>query len=186
MCLSPTKCASLRFPEAGGNIILSVPGKIERRYDGTIRISHEGGELIAIVEMDREVAIASIVAAEIAPGAPLEALKAHVAIGRSILAVSYGRHRRFQFCDTTRCQFIRSLPSAYRAAVARGQLPGTDPNLNSCIAKQLPVSFQQLDGIVSLRYRTALGEPDVDPKSDGAFMVCVVEHGGYHARPVLR
>jgi peptidoglycan hydrolase-like amidase len=112
---------------SGGDIILSVPDKIERRYHGTIRITQEGGELVAIVEMDREVAVASIVAAEIAPGAPLEALKAQAVIARSFLAASHGRHRGFQFCDTTHCQFIRSWPSAasdaYRAAAdTRGQL----------------------------------------------------------------
>lgn len=89
---------------------LSVPGKIDRRYHGRLTIQPVEGELLAIVELDRDVATASIVAAESPPGAKLEALKAQATLARSFLAASPARHRHFQFCDTTHCQFLRECP----------------------------------------------------------------------------
>ncbi len=108
-------------PSGGAaDIVLAVPGRIERLYRGTALIKTVGEELIAVIEMDREVAVASIVAAELPPGAPLEALKAQAVLARSFLAASPPRHRDFDFCDTTHCQFLRAWPNpgqdAYRAA----------------------------------------------------------------------
>jgi stage II sporulation protein D len=51
-----------------------------------------------------------VVAAESPPGAPLEALKAQAVAARSFLVAGKGRHRDFDFCDTTHCQFLRSPP----------------------------------------------------------------------------
>lgn len=62
--------------------------------------------------MDRETAVASIVAAEGPAGASLEARKAQAVVARSFLAVSRGRHDGFEFCDTTHCQFLREPPPA--------------------------------------------------------------------------
>jgi len=92
------------------DFILSVPGKISRHYRGTLEIKPSGRQLIAIVTMDRETAVASIVAAESAPDAPLEALKAQAVAVRSYLVSSHGRHTEFDFCDTTHCQFLREPP----------------------------------------------------------------------------
>ena len=50
-----------------------------------------GVALTAIVEMDREQAVASIVAAESPPGAPMEAQKAQAVVARSFLAAAHGR-----------------------------------------------------------------------------------------------
>jgi stage II sporulation protein D len=66
--------------------------------------------------MDREEAVASIVAAEVNAEAPLEALKAQAVVTRSFLAAG-GRHREFDFCDTTHCQFLRSPPGVNSAVV---------------------------------------------------------------------
>src|SRR5579872_6219954 len=60
--------------------ILSVPGpggkpRIRREFRGRLTVREEDGHLTAIVEMDRETAVASIVAGE-NPGSPLEAQKA--------------------------------------------------------------------------------------------------------------
>jgi hypothetical protein len=57
----------------GGEFFLGVPGKIERRFRGELRITVTEGALVAVVAMDREVAVASAVAAESPPGASLEA-----------------------------------------------------------------------------------------------------------------
>ena len=89
---------------------LAVPGRIERRYRGTLEVAPRKRELEAVVVMDREVAVASAVAAESPPGAPMEALKAQAVVTRSYYAAARGRHARFDFCDTTHCQFLRQPP----------------------------------------------------------------------------
>lgn len=95
---------------------LTVSQKITRRYHGMLEIRPSGGILIAIVEMDRETAVASVVAAESAPETPVEALKAQAVAARSYLVAGRGRHHDFDFCDTTHCQFLREPPGAGSAA----------------------------------------------------------------------
>jgi stage II sporulation protein D len=92
--------------------ILSVPGKIRREFHGRLEIREQDGQLLAIVRMDRETAVASIVAAESPPFAPLEARKAQAVVARSFLIASRNRHEGFDFCDTTHCQFLREAPAA--------------------------------------------------------------------------
>jgi stage II sporulation protein D len=94
---------------------LAVPGKLRRVYRGRLTLTAHNGELLAVVTMDRETAVASIVAAEMPPSAPLEALKAQAVVARAFLAAG-GRHRGFDFCDTTHCQFLRSPPASGSAA----------------------------------------------------------------------
>jgi stage II sporulation protein D len=107
------------------DFVLAVPEKIRRRYHGTLEIRPLTGSLAAIVTMDREAAVASVVAAESMPETPLEALKAQAVAARSYLIASRGRHREFDFCDTTHCQFLRNPPpansgAARAAAATRG------------------------------------------------------------------
>jgi peptidoglycan hydrolase-like amidase len=102
---------------AEARFILSVPGKIRREFHGRLEVRTREGLLTAIVEMDRETAVASIVAAEGPPGAPIEARKAQAIVARSFLAASHGRHDGFDFCDTTHCQFLREPPAAGTAAL---------------------------------------------------------------------
>jgi stage II sporulation protein D len=75
-----------------------------------------------VVTMRLETAVASIVAAESPPHAPLEALKAQAIASRSFLLAGTGRHDGFDFCDTTHCQFLRQPPQrgspAFQAAEA--------------------------------------------------------------------
>lgn len=92
--------------------ILSVPGKIQREFRGQLQVRTNAGHLVAIVNMDRETAVASIVAAESPPGAPLEARKAQAVVARSFLVASNKRHEGYDFCDTTHCQFLREPPAA--------------------------------------------------------------------------
>jgi peptidoglycan hydrolase-like amidase len=100
---------------------LSVPAKIHRFYIGKLTITAHGGVLTAIITMDCESAVASIVAAEMPADAPLEALKAQAVVTRSFLAAG-PRHQEFDFCDTTHCQFLRSpddvTPRTRQAVVA--------------------------------------------------------------------
>ncbi len=88
---------------------LAVPGKFHRIYRGRLAIQARKGELLAVVAMERETAVASIVAAEMAESAPMEALKAQAVVTRSFLLAG-PRHLDFDFCDTTHCQFLKSPP----------------------------------------------------------------------------
>ncbi|MDR3776746.1 MAG: SpoIID/LytB domain-containing protein [Terracidiphilus sp.] len=88
---------------------LTVPGKFRRSYWGRLAVHAENGELVAVVSMDRETAVASIVGAEMIESTPLEALKAQAVATRSFLAAGT-RHLNFDFCDTTHCQFLKSPP----------------------------------------------------------------------------
>lgn len=91
---------------------LQVPGKLRRRYSGTLEIRANGGILQAIVTMPLEVAVASVVQAESPASAGMEALKAQAVAARSFLAAQQTAHTDFDFCDTTHCQFLRSPPAA--------------------------------------------------------------------------
>ncbi|MCL2659332.1 MAG: SpoIID/LytB domain-containing protein [Acidobacteriaceae bacterium] len=86
---------------------ISVPGRIRRVYEGKLTVIAHGGVLTPVVAMDRETAVASIVASEMPRAAPLEALKAQAVVSRSFLSAG-ARHHDFDFCDTTHCQFLRS------------------------------------------------------------------------------
>ena len=92
-------------------LVLAVPGKISRRYQGTLHVKAISGALVPIVTMDLEAAVASVLAAETTADTPLEALKAQAIATRSYLVAGTGRHRNFDFCDTTHCQFLRELPA---------------------------------------------------------------------------
>jgi stage II sporulation protein D len=94
---------------------LTVPGRFHRVYRGRLTIQAHHGELLAVVAMDRETAVTSIVAAEMAESAPMEALKAQAVVTRSFLTagprhVGHLGHLDFDFCDTTHCQFLKSPP----------------------------------------------------------------------------
>jgi stage II sporulation protein D len=102
--------------------VASVPGKIARRYAGKLEIRPDTRELIIVVAMPMETAVASVVAAESPAHAPMEALKAQAVATRSFFVAGKGRHHNFDFCDTTHCQFLRAPPgpatAAFQAAAA--------------------------------------------------------------------
>lgn len=97
---------------ADEDFTLSVPGKIVRNYQGTLEVLAGGSELVPIVNMGLEVAVASAVAAESPPLAPLQALEAQAIVTRSYYIAARHRHKLFDFCDTTHCQFLREAPAA--------------------------------------------------------------------------
>ena len=107
------------------DFLLSVPGRFERRFRGTLEVTAAKRELTSVVSMGLEVAVASAVAAESPPGASLEALKAQAVVTRSYYVATRGRHADFDFCDTTHCQFLRQPPSAaHPASLAAAQTEG--------------------------------------------------------------
>src|SRR5271157_1929462 len=108
------------------NLVLGVPGKMERRYRGTLDVKIVDGVLVPVITMDLETAVASVVQAESLAGTPLEALKAQAVVTRSYFAAGAGRHAGYDFCDLTHCQFLREAPRpgspAARAAEATRDL----------------------------------------------------------------
>jgi peptidoglycan hydrolase-like amidase len=94
------------------DFILEIPGKIKRQYHGTLEIRPSSSSLLSVVTLDLETAVASVVAAESVPDTSIEALKAHAIVARSYFVAGRGRHRNFDFCDTTHCQFLREVPAA--------------------------------------------------------------------------
>jgi peptidoglycan hydrolase-like amidase len=95
---------------------LAVPGKLSRQYRGILEVSVSAQSLSAVVQMDLETAVASVVAAENLTGTPVEALKAQAVATRSFFVAGKGRHHSFDFCDTTHCQFLREPPAPDSAA----------------------------------------------------------------------
>lgn len=91
-------------------LVLEVPGKLERRYTGRLDVRAGQGELVAVVATDLELAVASTVRAETTPGIPIEALKAQAVVARSYYSAVQRRHLGFDFCDTTHCQFLGEPP----------------------------------------------------------------------------
>jgi stage II sporulation protein D len=94
---------------------LAVPDKIDRRFEGRLQLTASGRTLRAVVAMDVEVAVRSIVAAESPPDSAFEGLKAQAVAARSFL-LSGAVHESFDFCDTTHCQFLREPPPEGHAA----------------------------------------------------------------------
>ncbi len=103
--------ASGRDQQPGG-LVVAIPGKIKRRYEGVLDVTAKNGELVPVVTMDLETAVASAVQAETAPSTAVEALKAQAVVSRSYYVAGAGRHADFDFCDLTHCQFLREPPVA--------------------------------------------------------------------------
>lgn len=115
----------LTVSDRSGNaceFVLKVPGKISRHYKGVLGIKQSEGALVAEIRMDLETAVASIVAAENTADVPLEAAKAQAIAARSFLVAGSGRHREFDFCDTTHCQFLRNPPGPESTAAKAADL----------------------------------------------------------------
>jgi peptidoglycan hydrolase-like amidase len=107
------------------SMLLTVPGRITRAYRGTLVVKASGGEIVPIVAMDLETAVASAVEAESGTDTPPEALKAQAVVARSYFLGGGGRHRDFDFCDLTHCQFLREPPAQYSpASIAASETRG--------------------------------------------------------------
>ena len=91
---------------------LAAQGRIAREYQGLLLVEVRNGELVSIITMDLETAVAGVVQAESDPDAPLEALKAQAVVTRSYFAAGRGRHENFDFCDLTHCQVMRGRARA--------------------------------------------------------------------------
>jgi len=91
---------------------VEVPNKLRRAYIGTLAILNDSGHLRCVVGIERELAVASVVAAESPPHATSNALAAQAIAARSFLLGATTAHTGADFCDTTHCQFLREPPAA--------------------------------------------------------------------------
>jgi hypothetical protein len=99
-------------------------GSIRRRFQGALSLSAVAQCLQPVIKMDRETAVASIVAAESPADAPLSYLMAQAVATRSFLVAAGHCHTHFDFCDTTHCQYLRGpapVGSSAFMAAARTQ-----------------------------------------------------------------
>lgn len=106
---------TLRIASPSGGVAdieLRIPDRMARTFHGYVDVTGDGAELVPVVSMDLETAVVSVVAAEQWEGTPIEALKAQAVVARSYFTAARGRHRGFDFCDTTHCQFLRGSPAA--------------------------------------------------------------------------
>ncbi len=89
---------------------LDLPGVLCRSYTGTLILLGNGEVVRPIVTMTCEIAVNSIVSAELPISeAPFAAMAAQAVVSRSILlALNKRRHPIADFCDTTHCQFLRA------------------------------------------------------------------------------
>jgi peptidoglycan hydrolase-like amidase len=133
---------------------LSVVGKMSRRYYGTLEIKIVDGELVPIVTMDLETAVASVVQAESLTDSPLEALKAQAVVTRSYFSAGGGRHHDFDFCDLTHCQVLREAPPA-----------GSPVALTVAATSGIVITFQ--GEIVSAMFTRSCGGHTLTPRDIG-------------------
>ena len=94
-----------------GSFVLSVPGRLERTFHGTLDLIARDDVLVPVVSMELTTAVASVLDAELSEAAPLEALKVQAVVARSFYIAHRRRHELFDFCDTTHCQFLREPPA---------------------------------------------------------------------------
>ena len=87
---------------------ISVPGRIERHYFGSLEVASDWNRLLPRILIDEETATEQILRSEMTESRQIETLKAQAILIRSYLRFSQGRHRKdgYDFCDTTHCQFL--------------------------------------------------------------------------------
>jgi len=149
------------------SFVLDIPGVIRRRYHGVLKITSEGALLRPVVTMDREVAVGSIVGAELPiHGTPLAALSAQALAARSFLDAesSRPRHVGAQFCDTTHCQFLRTPPFA--GSVVEKAVRATEGLVLSAHSRVIPAHYSAACGghtdsaeLDHYQYRSVICEP---------------------------
>jgi peptidoglycan hydrolase-like amidase len=127
------------------DFILEIPGVLRREYRGELGIFSYGDELISLVTMDPETAVSSITGAELpVSGSPREALMAQAVVARSFLIAAARRHKGFDFCDTTHCQFLRS-PAAVGSPV------------DHAVRSTSGLTLESQGAIIPCRYSAACG-----------------------------
>jgi stage II sporulation protein D len=106
----------------GGEMLVSLPGKIERRYRGQLTVTAAAGELRAVLKADLEDAVAAVTESESAPEAGLEARKAQAVIARSWFWANRRRHLSYDYCDSTHCQVFKDPRPSPATVATRGMV----------------------------------------------------------------
>lgn len=109
---SPTGTVTANSVTASGRagVVLSVPGRIKRRFEGRLAIRSGEDRLQALVSLPIESAVAAILGGESGQHLPFETLKTQSIVSRSYLLAA-PRHSEFDFCDTTHCQYVADTPA---------------------------------------------------------------------------
>jgi peptidoglycan hydrolase-like amidase len=126
------------------DVLLSVPGKIERHFRGILEVMPMAGVLHAVITVDVESAVAAAVKAETAPNAPLAALQAQAVVTRSYYLATGNRHKEYDYCDTTHCQYFRAPAPA-------------DSLVANAVAQTRNLVVKYRDAIVPSRYSASCG-----------------------------
>ncbi|MBD3284828.1 SpoIID/LytB domain-containing protein [candidate division WOR-3 bacterium] len=103
---------SSEYKSSGDGFEISWNGA-SRGYDGRLEVKAANGELLCVNEVELADYLASVVGAEMVPGAGLEALKAQAVLARTFVETAH-RHedKSWDFCDLTHCQSYKGLESA--------------------------------------------------------------------------
>ncbi|MEA3310626.1 MAG: SpoIID/LytB domain-containing protein, partial [candidate division WOR-3 bacterium] len=81
-----------------------------RSYAGSLEVWAEKGELILVNKVEEDAYLASVVGAEMVPGAELEALKAQAVLCRTFIYTAMNHCQDdWDLCDLTHCQSYRGL-----------------------------------------------------------------------------
>ncbi|MCK4809589.1 MAG: SpoIID/LytB domain-containing protein [Candidatus Omnitrophica bacterium] len=85
--------------------------RIDSLYRGNFEIVERDDSIDLINIVDLEEYLYGVIAAEIFPSSPFEALKTQAVAARTIAVKNLGRHSKegFDFCNTTHCQVYRGL-----------------------------------------------------------------------------
>jgi peptidoglycan hydrolase-like amidase len=153
--------------ESPVSFLLEIPGVIRRRYFGLLTITSAGRLLRSVVAMDSEIAVGSIVGAELpVRGTPANAFAAQAVAARSFLcgAASKDRHAGAQFCDTTHCQFLRA--PAVEGSVLESVVRATRGLVLSSGSAVIPAHYSAACGghtdsleLDNYQYRSVVCEP---------------------------
>jgi len=103
-----------------GDGLGGVAGKIGGGWGGVLVVTPEVGELRGGLTGEVEEAVGAITEAESPPGAPMEAKKAQAVLARSWLLGNRGRHKGYDYCDTTHCQVLKDPVRSEAAMATRG------------------------------------------------------------------
>ncbi len=87
-------------------LIVEISGKIERKFNGTLKIYPGENEIIIVNRVLPDDYLASIVGAEMGD-APFEAQRAQAIVSRTYLYKNLKRHKHYDFCDLTHCQVYK-------------------------------------------------------------------------------
>jgi len=92
--------------------------RTSREYPGTLKVTAGNGELVLVNTVELSSYLASVVGAEMVPGAALEALKAQAVLARTFVkTASRHQNRAWDFCDLTHCQSYKGLESTTPATL---------------------------------------------------------------------